>query len=196
VAGVVVNFAILSGPNAGAAGLSTTDGSGQAVFTYPALQGLAVLGTDIIQACFGPDEQGDTACATAEKSWVDTTPPTGLCSETVNPGGKNVPPAQNEDGFFELLAEDAVDPAPLVYLVDTGTDNIFGSEDDWVYGPFASGVKVKYTEANGITPPDMKPGPGAIDWSIKGHGDGATFAVDAFGNVSEPAACLVPPPPK
>jgi hypothetical protein len=196
VEGVVVNFDVLSGPNMGAAGSAATDSNGEATFTYPATQGLAGLGTDVIQACFGPDQQGDTACDTAEKSWVDTTPPVPQCVPTVNPGGGNIPPANNEDGFFELLAVDAVDPSPQVFLADTGTDNIFGTPDDWVYGPFASGVKIKYTEANGITPPDIQPGPGVIDWKIKGRGDGATYAVDASGNVSETASCLVPPPPK
>ena len=196
VGGVIVNFKILSGPNMGVTGSGTTDSNGEVKFTYMAVQGLAGLGTDVIEACFGPDEQGDTACDTAQKTWVDTTPPVPQCVETVNPGGKNIPPAQNEDGFFELLAKDAVDPAPHVFLVDTGTDNIFGNADDWVYGPFASGVKIKYTEANGITPPDIIPGPGVIDWKIKGRGDAAVYATDASGNTSTPVSCLVPPPPK
>lgn len=196
VAGVDVTFDILSGPNAGASGSATTDSNGEASFSYPALQGMSGLGTDMIQACFGPDEQGDTACATAQKSWVDTTPPATSCPETVNPGGVKVPPAQNEDGFFKLLAEDAVDPNPQVFLVDTGADNNFGTSDDWVYGPFVSGVQIKYTEANGTKPPDIKPGAGAIDWKIKGQGDAAVYSVDASGNKSNAASCLVPPPPK
>jgi hypothetical protein len=196
VGGVAVSFEILSGPNAGASSSGITDSSGEATFTYAAVQGFAGLGTDVIEACFGPDEQGDTACDTAVKTWVDSTPPVALCVETVNPNGEKVPPAQNEDGFFELLAEDAVDPDPQVFLADTGTDNIFGSTDDWIYGPFASGTKIKYTEANGISPPDIKPGPGVIEWSIKGQGDAALFAVDALGNESGGAACRVPPPPK
>jgi hypothetical protein len=196
VEGVDVTFNVLSGPNAGASGTVTTDSNGEASFSYQAVQGLAGLGTDVIEACFGPDEQGDTACATAEKTWVDTTPPATSCPETVNPSGVKVPPSQNEDGFFELLAVDAVDPDPQVFLVDTGTDNIFGTPDDWTYGPFSSGTKIKYTEANGITPPDMKPGAGVIDWKIKGQGDAAVYSVDASGNESGAASCLVPPPPK
>ncbi len=196
VGNVLVNFEILSGPNVGASGSDITDSNGEATFTYPAAQGPAGLGTDVIEACFGPDEQGDTACDTAEKTWVDTTPPVTQCIETTNPHGDVIPPALNEDGFFQLLAKDAVDPNPQVFLVDTGTDNVFGTADDWVYGPFASGVKIKYTEANGIKPPDITPGPGVIDWKIKGRGDAAVFAVDASGNKSDPVSCLVPPPPK
>lgn len=196
VDGVAVSFEILSGPNAGVSSSGITDSNGEAMFTYNAAQGSAGLGTDIIEACFGPDEQGDAACDTAVKTWVDSTPPAASCVETFNPGGENVPPAQNEDGFFELLAKDAVDPNPQVFLADTGTDNIFGSADDWIYGPFASGTKIKYTEANGVKPPDIKPGPGVIDWSIKGQGDGTVFTVDVLGNESGGTACLVPPPPK
>ncbi len=196
VGNVQVNFKILSGPNAGATGSALTDGNGEATFTYTAVQGPTGLGTDVIQACFGPDEQGDTACDTAQKEWVDTTPPTVNCVETVNPGGENVPPAQNEDGFYKLVAEDAVDPNPQISLVDTGADNAFGTADDWAYGPFSNGTQIKYTEANGITPPDIKPGAGAIDWKIKGQGDAAVTAVDASGNASAPVSCPVPPPPK
>ena len=131
---------------------------------------------------------------------VPCRPPAVACVETVNPSGKNVPKApgtgQNEDGFYQLRAKAAVPPAPSIFLVDTGADNAFGTADDFVYGPFSSGTRVKYTEANGITPPDIKPGPGAIAFRIKGNGDAAVFAVDAVGNVSAPAACRVPPPPK
>jgi hypothetical protein len=196
VEGVVVNFEVLSGPNAGAVGSDTTDSNGEATFTYTAVQGPSGIGTDVIEACFGPDEQGDSACDTAEKEWIDTTPPVVQCNETVNPGGVNIPPAQNEDGFFELFAEDAVDPDPEVFVVDIGADDTYSTADDVVYGPFASGTKIKYTEANGITPPDIKPGPRGIDWRIKGQGDAEIIAVDGSGNVSDPAACLVPPPPK
>jgi hypothetical protein len=196
VGGVAVSFEILSGPNAGVSGSGITDSNGEAIFSYDAAQGSSGLGTDVIEACFGPDEQGDTACDSAVKTWVDSTPPVVHCVETVNPNGENVPPAQNEDGFFELLVEDAVDPDPQVFLADMGTDNIFGNEDDWIYGPFASGTKIKYTEANGAKPPDIKPGPGVIDWGIKGQGDAALFAVDALGNESVGVACRVPPPPK
>lgn len=129
----------------------------------------------------------------------DVVPPVAACVETVNPGGNNVPKApgkggqgQNQDGFYELLATDNFDPSAAlqVFLTDTGTGTVFG--------PFASGTKIKYTEANGADP-SIQPmgGPNsAIDWHIKGQGDAQVTAVDAAGNVSDPAACLVPPPPK
>ena len=127
----------------------------------------------------------------------------GDLAETVNPSGRNVPAAgpnagnsgQNPDGFYELLAEDVVDPDPDVFVVDKGADGIFGTADDTVFGPFSSGTTIKYVEANGATP-SISPGPGAIDWKIKGQGDFGVVAVDASGNVSDHVQCHVPPPPK
>lgn len=202
VPGVIVTFEVLSGPNVGASGSDTTDNNGKATFTYTAIQGLAGLGTDTIEACFS-DEQGDEVCDTATKDWVDTTPPVPECLETVNPHGNNVPPAgsttlpgpkggQNEDGFYELIATDLVDPNPLIFVVDTGS----GME----FGPFVSGTKIKYTEAPGATPEQKTIGSskgqaGAIDWHIIGNGDATLKAIDFSGNEAT-ASCLVPPPPK
>jgi hypothetical protein len=133
----------------------------------------------------------------------DTTAPLVDCVETTNPSGKKVPPAgpgagnsgQNPDGFYELLAVDVVDADPDIYVVDKGADGLFGTADDTTFGPFASGTKIKYVEANGATP-SISAGPGVIDWMIKGQGDFGIEAVDASGNVSEHLQCHVPPPPK
>lgn len=199
---VIVNFEVLSGPNAGASGSDMTDTNGEATFTYDATQGLAGLGTDTIEACFN-DEQGDEVCDTATKDWVDTTPPVPECLETVNPHGNNIPPAgsttlpgpkggQNEDGFYELIATDLVDPNPQIFVVDTGS----GME----FGPFVSGTKIKYTEDSDATPEQKTIGSskgqaGAIDWHIIGNGDATLKAIDFSGNEAT-ASCLVPPPPK
>jgi hypothetical protein len=205
VGGRLVSFDVISGPNAGAAGTATTDAAGQASFTYTAQQGLAGLGTDVIRACFTlTDPTGETGCDDATKTWQDTTPPSVHCVETTNPHGHNVPPAgsttppgskggQNEDGFYELTASDAVDPDPDVFLVDTGSGTVFG--------PFDDGTRIKYTEAPGASPKIKKIGSatgqaGAVDWHVIGSGDAAMFAVDFSGNVSDRVACLVPPPPK
>jgi hypothetical protein len=133
----------------------------------------------------------------------DTTPPAAVCVETTNPSGNNVPKAgpnagksgQNPDGFYELLARDLIDPDPDIFVVDKGKDGIFGTTDDTTFGPFPSGTKIKYVEANGATP-GQKPGPGDIDWMINGQGDFGVFAVDASGNVGDHVQCHVPPPPK
>jgi hypothetical protein len=202
VPGVEVTFEVLLGPNAGESGSGTTDSNGEATFTYTAIQGLDGLGTDTIEACFS-DEQGDEVCDTAIKDWVDTTPPEAECLETVNPHGKKVPPAgsttlpgpkggQNEDGFYELIAIDLVDPNPKIFVVDTGSGIQFG--------PFVTGTKIKYTEDPDATPVQKTIGSskgqaGAIDWHIIGNGDADLKAVDFSDNVGW-ASCLVPPPPK
>src|SRR5262245_26236776 len=75
----------------------------------------------------------------------------GVCTETTNPHGKNVPPAgsttlpgpkggQNEDGFYRISSDTGVD----VFVKDLGSETIFG--------PFGSGTKIKYTQAPGGTP--------------------------------------------
>ncbi|MCK5474270.1 MAG: VWA domain-containing protein [Candidatus Aenigmarchaeota archaeon] len=192
VANILVNFNILLGPNSGMFDFSNTDGIGEAKFTYTATQGLLGLGMDDIIA-FVPMQPNVYRALEdqATKEWVDTTPPTAACVETVNPAGKNVPKAKNEDGFYGLFAKDHVDPNPQVFVMDTGSGTVFG--------PYAIGTKIKYTQAPGAKPSasNLIGGPkSAIDWHIKGTGDAAIYAVDASGNVGTTMMCLVAPPPK
>ena len=203
VADVLVDFQVRSGPNAGEASDPgecaanagcTTDASGDVSWTYSS-NGL--LGTDTIQACF-TDVFGDAHCARAVKHWVDTTPPVGGCMPSTNPHGQHIPTAgpkggQNPDGFYRLAAQDLLDPNPQVYLLDTGSGTVFG--------PFASGITIKYTQAPGAKPGIKKMGSahgqaGAVAFHIKGTGDAAVYAIDVSGNQSDPVSCLVPPPPK
>lgn len=183
---IPVTFAVLNGPNAGAAGGADTAAAGTADFTYPATQGLAGLGTDEIRGCF-THAAGHQLCDDVLKDWVDTTPPVVTCSPTNNPGGGTVPPADNEDGFFALTATDAVDPDPQIFVADSAGPAVFGG--------FPSGTKIKLVQAPGATP-NQKPGVGDIDWRITLKGDALVYAVDASGNQSAPVSCLVPPSPK
>ena len=197
VAGVPVEFEITAGPNAGLTGSGTTDAAGEASFTYTATQGPAGLGTDTIVASFtNADGSVVYGSATATKDWVDTTPPVVTCVPGVNPGGNTTPAApgkggnsQNPDGFYQLNATDAVWPAADIelYVVDTGSGTVFG--------PFAVGTVIKYTEAPGATPSQQAMA-GAVAWHITGTGDMAIYAVDGSGNVSTNVACLVPPAPQ
>ena len=111
------------------------------------------------------------------------------CLDGVNPAGhKN---KSSRDGFFTATAVDNLDPNPEIFIVDTGSGNVFG--------PYASGVNFKYVEANGAGKKKKnkeKKGPGAVDVRLKGTGDLAVYAVDAAGNQSADAFCFVPPPPK
>lgn len=210
VEGTLIRFEVIAGPNTGEvsdplAGECTpnddctTDAAGMVSWTYTSN---GAVGTDTIEACFD-DAAGSEHCVEATKTWVDRTPPEVACIETVNPHGQNVPPAgsttlpgshggQNDDGFYELRAVDNVDPNPQIFVLDTGSGTLFG--------PFPSGTRIKYTEANGATPKAKPMGSdtgsaGAIDWHIFGTGDAQIRATDAAGNTSS-AACLVPPPPK
>ena len=201
MAGVTVNFNITSGPNAGKGGSAVTDASGQATFEYTAEPCPDGLGTDVIEAtvdatCGVPVALSDTA----QKSWVDTIPPLVSSIETVNPAGKKVPPAgsttlpgpkggMNEDGFYLLLAEDNCDPNPDIYVSDTSMTVVFG--------PFASGTVVKFTEDPTATPEIKQMGGpnSAVDWHIILPSDALVIAVDDSGNLSSEVQ-LVPPLPK
>jgi len=152
----------------------------------------------------GRHPTGQTGCDTATVRWADTTPPPAAWLPGPNPHGKQIPPAgnsslpeskggQNEDGFYDLMVEDLVDPNPLVYVVDQGTGHAFG--------PYPAGTIVKWTQTPGAQPSEKKMGStkgqaGAVDYHLKGQGDMLIYAVDASGNASDPLVCLVPPLPK
>jgi hypothetical protein len=122
----------------------------------------------------------------------DTTPPDVACLETTNPHGKNVPKGRNPDGFYELLADDACDDAPVILVSDLNGSGPFG--------PFASGDRVKITESPDDEPTAKPMGSskgqaGAIAAHLILRSDAIVTATDASGNVAT-ATCLVPPPPK
>ena len=133
--------------------------------------------------CQATDAAGNTGSGTGTIRVVDTTAPAVGCPEGPNPGG-HVPSSHNPDGFYDLVATDVVDTAPQVFLRDTGSGT--------VWGPFASGQHIKYTENN--AKPSIKTMPGGI-LKITGTGDAEVFATDFSGNTSAPVACRVPPPP-
>jgi hypothetical protein len=196
VGGRAVTF-VVSGQNAGATGTCspnadcTTDAGGQVSFTYTVPIAPASLGVDTITV--STPIGGNISSVQVAKRWVDTTPPVTSCPPTVNPAGKTVPPAgekspgQNEDGFYQLVAIDAVDPNPRIFVVDSATGTVFG--------PYSSGTNIKYVQAPGVTP-SATPMAGVVAWLIKGQGDMEIYAVDGSGNQSANLSCLVPPPPK
>ena len=106
------------------------------------------------------DRRQHRAPSRSAKRWADTTPPVTACTPGVNPAGHE-PKGSNEDGFWRLLATDAVDPNPQIFVVDSGTGTIFG--------PYPNGTNIKYTEANGATP-SASPGSGAVDVADQGPG--------------------------
>jgi uncharacterized protein YbdZ (MbtH family) len=140
---------------------------------------------------------GKITCSDSDDAkFTPNTPPAGACVQSVNPSGKNIPKAQNQnqDGFYQLLGKDKEDgmagKTVMVFVTNrSGTA---------VFGPFPSGTVVKITEAPGATP-SIKPmgGPGsAVPWHITLNSDALAYAMDSMGWVSPRVACLVPPPPK
>ncbi|MFC1995139.1 hypothetical protein ACFLVK_01880 [Chloroflexota bacterium] len=154
--------------------------------------------------------------ATVQGYWtiIPPTPPKVWCIETENPHGKNVPPAgkttlpgskggQNEDGFYQLFAKnrpcpDTYSDPPEIFITWKGAD---ATDPNQRFGPFASGDRVKITQAPGA-PPSSKPigsskgQAGAVKAHITIPSDAIVYAVDAAGNMSQCVECLVPPPPK
>lgn len=204
VEGILVDFEV-QGQNAGAAGDCDpadcrTDAAGQVSFTYSVPVAPSSLGTDSIHAT-ATSEDGQESSASARKHWEDTTPPVPSCVESVNPHGQNTPragqnsPGQNEDGFYQLLAEDDVWPVEdlQMFVVDSGSGVVFG--------PYDVGTVIKYTQAPGAEPNEKTMGSnngqaGAVTVHITGNGDAEVYAVDGSGNASDPVDCLVPPPPQ
>lgn len=131
----------------------------------------------------------------------DTTGPELQCVSTTNPSGKKTPPAgssdmpgskggQNEDGFYQLLAEDE----------HSGIESIYVSG----FGSYLSGDKIKVTEKNNGAEKEIKMGStqsgneGESD-EIVAHlllnDDPVVIATDGSGNTTE-VTCYVPPLPK
>lgn len=180
VAGVAVNFDILSGPNAGKTGTVTTDSKGEAAFTYTATQGLAGLGTDKIQACV-TDGRGVKTCAAAEKIWQDTTPPEVRVS--VGPSVLWPPNHKYHQVKVTLVATDKVDPNLVVKLV-----SVTSNEPDEGLGDGDTSHDILILD----------------DFTIKlraersGLGEGRTYTItyevrDASGNVTTATATVFVP---
>lgn len=116
---------------------------------------------------------------------VDTTPPEIMVYEAETPNGKKKPPAipvnGNADGFFGLNASDICWPTAelQIFVTDTGSGTVFG--------PFSSGVKIKYDIDQDAVPEmkligSKKGKAGEIDWHIIGNGAAEVTAVDGSGN--------------
>lgn len=151
------------------------------------------------------DVMPDEPHAVDEPGPIDDDWTVPYCMETVNPSGNNIPSApgnggqgQNQDGFYTFGAKTLTGPA-LVWIEDEGTGTLFG--------PFESGVRIKYIEANGATP-TITPMAGnngkangkgnlgnSVDYQIKGQGDAVAIHYDEDGNEIR-VSCLVPPFPQ
>lgn len=112
----------------------------------------------------------------------DVTAPSVSCPPGPNPAGKE-PRADNQDGFFRMVASDNVDASVPVHITDLGSGTTFG--------PYPSGTTFKLTQAPGA-PVTARPFRGAVEWKFTFNGDAQLVATDAAGNTAT-ATCLVPP---
>jgi hypothetical protein len=156
----------------------------------------------------------------------------GCCLQCVNPHGETIPPAGsadpctlgrlptssasnagfNPDGFFQVGTRDdngvcTRGTADVELFSCTGLtfdDGEFTCGDLQQIGDstFENGTLIKYTEANGIQTPTVKPmgsnngsgnpNGGAVEFHIKASGDLVVCSEDGAGC----ELCPVPPPPK
>ena len=146
------------------------------------------LGVDTITAEVTlNDPTGATDTELVTKEWEDTTPPVVACRPTTNPSGQEHPArrattpraARTRTGSTCYLAIDASTRTRDITVSDSGSS--------FVAGPYASGTKIKLTQAPGASP-NVKPGPGAIDWHITLKGDAVVTATDGSGNARASAA--------
>ncbi len=121
------------------------------------------------------------------------------CLPTENPHGQREPQApgsgQNEDGFYVFGTLPSAGREPVL-IRDDGSGALFG--------PFDSGVRIKWVEANGaqpaVTPMGGNNGKGkgqatAVSFMIRAQGDAVASYFDEDGNEIT-VACRVPPFPK
>jgi hypothetical protein len=151
------------------------------------------VGTTTVTAT-AVDTAGNTNTCSFTVTVLDGEAPVASCRAASNPSAKKIPVAgkdpksgQNPDGYYQLLGKDNCDPNCRLFLHDTASG--------FIAGPFNSGDIIKLRQSPGGTPsstPDVPP----IAAQVRLNGDGALYAVDASGNISQPAYCLVPPPPK
>ncbi len=112
----------------------------------------------------------------------DVTPPSVSCVPGPNPAG-HIPPASNQDGFFQMFSSDNVDAAVGIYVKDTVSGVTFG--------PYPSGTTFKLVQAPGAKP-QVTAFVGAVQYKFRLKGDAQLIATDAAGN-SATALCEVPP---
>ena len=102
---VVINFSVVAGPNVGNSGIGTTDGSGNATFSYSG----AVIGTDTVQAVGSVSSLSFTGTAT--EVWLATNiPPVAICQNVTVPADNNC--QANVDP--SLVASNSFDPDGII----------------------------------------------------------------------------------
>ncbi|RIK69775.1 MAG: hypothetical protein DCC66_07710 [Planctomycetota bacterium] len=160
VAGVVVNFNITSGPNAGLNNTDTTDASGQGEFIYTGAGG---AGTDTIQATGNID--GVPFTCTATKTWQAGD------GNGINPDEEDGAPNNgdgNNDGIPDKLQPN------VASLKDINGNYVTIVSPP---GTVLMNVEALNTPAEGITPPDVTFPVGFFGFKVTGIGPGDSIEV-------------------
>jgi hypothetical protein len=132
---VVVNFSIVTGPNAGLTGIDATNAQGEASFTYSS----GTTGTDQIKACFTNSANVEVCSQRVTKTWTTTALTcmgipatiTGTAGDDVIRGtdGRDVIAGLGgNDTIYGLAGDDVI-------CGGTGNDTIYGGGgNDKIYG--------------------------------------------------------------
>jgi hypothetical protein len=112
----------------------------------------------------------------------DATAPVVSCPPGPNPAGSE-PGATNQDGYYQMIAVDDVDPDVDIYVRDTASNLRFG--------PYTSGTTFKLTQAPGGKV-EVKPFTGAVQTRFTLNGDAELIGVDSSGNTAT-TVCTVAP---
>lgn len=128
-------------------------------------------GTTVV-TCTATDGAGLTATCIFTVIVNDAEDPTVLAASINNPSGGGTP--NPSAGFYQLTGTDNCSTM-AIYIKDTASGTVFG--------PFASGTKVKLTQAPGATP-SQAPMAGDTPWHIKLQGNALVYATDNSGNTS------------
>lgn len=160
IANVVVDFTVLSGPNAGKKGSGTTNAQGQATFTYTS----ALAGTDILQASVTNAAGGSIQSEQVTSTWTSA----GPCPPPAQPPAPGTPVllyAGQNSGEFN-------DPLVLAAQLTDGTGNPLNGRA-LSFG-FAGQAFNATTNGNGVAVVNIAaaPAPGAVPLSISFAGDG------------------------
>ena len=112
----------------------------------------------------------------------DVTAPVVSCPPGPNPAG-TTPTANTEDGYYQMIAVDDVDPDVDIYVRDTASNLRFG--------PYPSGTTFKLTQAPGGKV-EVKPFTGAVLNKFTLNGDAELSGVDASGNTGTTVCSVAP----
>lgn len=129
--GVLVDFEITEGPNAGTTGSNTTDANGEATFSWVS----AVAGTDVVVARFTDSQQNIKTSNEARKTWEDS----------------DLPPVQTIDLTPTTATNQIPSSHTVTATVREGGDPLEGVTVDFevISGPHAGDSGSSVTDANG-----------------------------------------------